>query len=290
MPSRREYLVVAGSLSLGGCLDNGGASTLSGTTTTTAGTATPAATATPAQVGEAVNVNGAEVTLNRVTTQSSFVYQESADTKGVATREGERFLLAEFGISSESRPTVTQFSIVADGETVSEPIRDYRTRQPSGPSFDRSPYDENGGWLLFPVPAELDAESIRIVVGDVGWGLSDAVSTQLRQPLPTFDIVSFEHPETVETDEEFSVSVTAENIGETTGTFRGVLNVAGVEYAVYPYPFELELDPGESATWTREYGPESGLNEAGDTGSLDLRTPVGDRGGEIEVVDKTSTP
>lgn len=289
MPSRRGYLAVIGSLSFGGCLDNGGASTPVGTTTTTTETATTTTTAAASQVGEAITVDGAEVTLNRVTTQSSFVYQESADTKGVAAREGGRFLLTEFGVDGESRPTVTQFSVFADGETLSEPVWDYRTRQPSGPSFDRSPYDGNGGWLLFPVPAELDADTVRIVVDDVVWGFPEAVSTRLRQPLPTFDIVSFEHPETVEADEEFSVSVTAENIGETTGTFRGVLNVAEVEYAVYPYPFELELDPGESATWTKEYGPEAGLNEAGDTGSFDLRTPVGERGGEIEVVDEKST-
>ena len=152
-------------------------------------------------------------------------------------------------------------------------------------SYSPGPDDgtESGGWLAFPVDGELDPESPKITVLDTGWRLPQSVTERLRQPAPQFNLVSFDHPETVAPDEPFTVSVTAENVGPVMGSFRGVLNAANVRYAYYPHEFALALDPGERATWELEYAGDEGLNDADDSGQFDLRTVAGNREGTVEV-------
>jgi hypothetical protein len=65
--------------------------------------------------------------------------------------------------------------------------------------------------------------------------------------------------------------VTAENVGEGPGTFRGAVNFS---YPLYqPKPVDLALAPGESATGT--VPAKSGTAESGRTLEYDVRTPAG---------------
>ena len=296
MPSRREYLAVVGLGSLAGCLGGDESTPTEGDPTSTA-TATPVPTTTataspadPARVGESVTVNDVDVTLESVAVQSSLavVYTDSGDV--IANTDG-RFVLAEIDAGSPA-PNADQYTLVTAGER-GQPMEpgygfwlseDGRREQYSADSASGT----GGGWLAFPVDGGVDVQSARITVGTGAWTLPDRVGERLSQPAPRYEIGSFDHPETVTPDEPFSVSLTVENVGSVAGTFRGVLNVRGVEYAVYPYPIRLELDPGETEIWTKEYGPDEGLNDVGETGGFDLRTPAGDREDEIEVIAGTA--
>lgn len=299
MPSRREYLAAVGLGSLAGCLGGDESTPTEGDPTSTA-TATPVPTTTatasptdPARLGESVTVDGVAVTLERVAVQSSLMveYTDSGDV--IANTDG-RFVLAEFDAAS-STPAADHYTLVTADERKRpmEPgggfwLSENGRREQYSTDSASSMGDAGGGWLAFPVDGELDAEATQIIVGDGAWTIPDRVTERLSQPAPRFELGSFDHPETVTPDEPFSVSLTVENVGSVAGTFRGVLNARGVEYAVYPYPVRLELEPGETDIWTKEYDPDEGLNDVGETGGFDFRTPVGDREGEIEVIAGTA--
>lgn len=303
MPSRREYLAAVGIGALAGCL--GGAETPTtdeppaSATPTSSPTASPASTAAPATVGESQAGDGTELTLETVDVQGSLsrVYTDSGDVRGAA--DG-RFVLAELSTPASTTdadaPSAGRYTLV-DGDERARPI------EPEGslwlsPDGDRWAYspgsgpstgDSPGGWLAFRVDAELDAEAPRLVVGDGAWTLPDHVAERLRQPAARYAVRSFDYPETVGPDEGFTVSVTAENVGPVAGTFRAVLN-ASIQYASMAYPVRLDLEPGESATWEKEYGPSMGLNEVDQRGRVHLATATGERQGSIEVVAETATP
>ncbi|WP_435115134.1 hypothetical protein [Halolamina sp. C58] len=300
MPSRREYLAIAGLGSMAGCLGGNESTTTERDPTPTA-TKTPVSTAPatvstddPAGVGEPVTVDGVDVTLERVAVQSSLavVYTDSGDV--IANTDG-RFVLAAFdaGPAGPAAPAADRYTLVTAGERE-------RPMEPGGGfwlsengrreqySTESATSEAGGGWLAFPVDGGLDAEAAQITVGSGAWALPERVTERLSQPAPRYELRSFDHPETVTPDEPFSVSLTVENVGSVAGTFRGVLNVRGVQYAVYPYPIRVDLEPGETDIWTKEYGPDEGLNDVDQTGAFDLRTPVGDREGEIEVIAGTA--
>jgi hypothetical protein len=163
------------------------------------------------------------------------------------------------------------FTLVADGEP-HDPVEIRHTL----PSIDRpaGPYvpEERGtrGWLVFDVPAQLESvPSLRVATdGRTGeWRLD--VERALAPP-PAWDW-SASAPETVSRGETFDVSVTAANVGEGPGTFRGAVNFS---YPLYqPKPVDLALAPGESATGT--VPAKSGTAESGRTLEYDVRTPAG---------------
>jgi hypothetical protein len=295
MPSRRRFLAVLGSTGLTGCV-GGPESAVTGTdstsTSTDTGTGTTTTTQTPdrSAVGDTITADGAALTLVEVVTASGlpFVYTDSG---GVQSSEGRRYVLADIATRGSSPPAASRYSLTAGARLVgpAEPRGSYWF----GLDEHRYPYSpgpgggtDSGGWLAFPVEGELDADAPQITVNGAGWRLPESVTERLRQPAPQFDLVSFDYPETVGSEEPFDVSVTAANTGRVAGTFCGVLN-ASIKYASYAYPFWLDLDPGEEATWSKAYGGGEGVNEPGDTGSLDLRTMVGERDGEIEVTTAT---
>lgn len=301
MPSRREFLAAVGLGSLAGCLGDGG----TGSNDTegppasalTSPTPSPESTATPAAVGESNVVDGTSLTLEQVDVQGSLSYAYT-DSGDVRSADGGRFVLAELSTPESTAPSAApstgDFTLVTGGERV-------RPITPNGSLWlsaqgDRGPYSPGpgpsaggspGGWLAFRLDAELDAESPRLAVGDAAWALPAQVTERLRQPVAQYALRSFDYPDTVTPDEGFTVSVTAENVGSVSGTFRGVLNTS-IRYASMAHLVRLDLAPGESATWEKEYGPSMGLNEVGGIGSVDLRTPLGNRDGDIEVVAGTA--
>jgi hypothetical protein len=299
MPSRREYLAALGaSTVLAGCLGNGdGTPTASDSPAETSREPTTTPTAEPTAqlpaVGGTISVDGVDLTLERVRCTGSlpYVYTDSGD---VQTNPEGRYVLAKVTTPSSSPPAASRYSLVAAGG------RAYAIGSAGsfwlGPDGDRDPYrpgpgsdvgDSSGGWLAFPVDAELDADAPRVAVGTTGWRLPDRVVARFRQPAARYELRELAHPETVTPDEAFTVSVAVENVGPVSGTFRAVLNTS-IRYASSARPVFLDLDPGERRTWELDFGPDEGLNEVGEVGRLDLRTPSGDRNGEIEVVAGTA--
>ena len=296
MPSRRQLLATLGAGFLAGCTGDPpptnsptATATPDGTATETPGTpaGTEMSTETPdcATVGETVTVDGADLTLERVSVQQSLPYVYT-DSGGVQYHDG-RYVLAEITTPASAPPSADQYSLVVAGGRTSAVASEgsfwfgqrgnrYAYTPGPGPNVGGSP----GGWLAFSVDAELDAESPHISTGASGWRLPERVTRRLRQPVPRYERLSFDYPETVEPDEAFTVSVTVANTGPIAGTFSGVLNTANIRYAAYAQPFWLDIEPGEQGTWEQTYAGDEGLNEPGESGILDLRTAVEDRDGD----------
>ncbi|QLG62572.1 hypothetical protein [Halorarum salinum] len=177
------------------------------------------------------------------------------------------------------------FGLVADGdghETTTFVVDTYGVDGWGAP-FD--PEADGEGWIGFAVPAGSSGEDPRITLGEASWRLDDEHATRLAGPKPTFELVSFDVPETVEARESFGATVTARNVGDVPGAFRGVLNVEGGVAAYAPYSFELELDADEEASWTKEFG--SDVTRPAVLMRHHLKTPAGDRDAKTEV---SSTP
>lgn len=298
MPSRRTFLTAVVGTATGGCLhgpptDPAERSTRTrarspSPTTPTADPSTVSPTPVTGRVGETLDVDGAWVTVERVLVQDSLMYASSPDSMAVATSESGRYVLVEVSVSGELPPGASQFAVLVDGEQVGGSAADHRVRSYGDPV--RGPYDtDRGGWLVYTVPAPLDASTAAIAVEGTRWRFPDRTVERLRDPLATYDLVGFDAPAKVTPDQAFAARVTVENVGNVAGTFRGVLNAAGGRYAFYPYPFELDLPVGGRTTWTKEFpAGMDGLDEPGEAMRLHLRTAAGDRHREVECVAGTA--
>jgi hypothetical protein len=78
-----------------------------------------------------------------------------------------------------------------------------------------------------------------------------------------------------------SVRITAENVSDVAGVFRGVLNVAGLGAAYVPYAFALDGDPSETVVWEKQFDehPPDGAESVG----FYLKTVAGGRSVEAAV-------
>jgi hypothetical protein len=220
----------------------------------TAATQTATATAPVVPTGDRHTSDGEWFTVRRVTAQHTALQVFSDTGRVITPGEDAQFLFAD--VHGTGKMGYWRWTLVADGDR-------YGRTDPAhllvGRGSDES--DGNGaflGWLAFVVPARLDAEDVRIVARDVydGQSLSWRVSERLRQrlagPLPRFDVVSVDSPETVSADERVTVRVTAENVGSVRGTFRAMVNIRGPFYTYRPVA--LELEPGERGTWRESFG------------------------------------
>jgi hypothetical protein len=267
---------VVGLVASAGCLDrtrplsDGTDRAESPESTTTPTTATTDPASTPATVGTTQSVGDTSVTVSNVAGQGSVLYLDSPDSMAVATPDDGRYVLATVA-GSESGPPPGAFALVVDGDR-------YRARpdvlggpfriSDRGPAYDPS-YGTDGGWVAFVVPSPLDAHEGRIVVADDGetavWRLDESTVAALRRPTARFELRAVEIPGTVTVGEPVSVRVAAENVSEVPGVFRGVLNVANLQYAYAPYPFALETEPGEVVVWEKTFDetPPEGVGSVG---------------------------
>jgi hypothetical protein len=124
---------------------------------------------------------------------------------------------------------------------------------------------------VFDVPARLAAApSLRLErdTGSWAWGVDAETATT---PPPAWEWAA-SAPETVAPDETFEITVTAANVGDGPGTFRGAVNFS---YPLYrPKGFDIALAPGESGEATvsassRDADPGTGLEYG-------VRTPAGE--------------
>ena len=297
MPSRRDLLAAFGTAAVAsGCLgspsgsaaDSTGTDAPPATESTSNPTASPSATPESNQVGDTVTLGAVDMTVDRVVVQDSLVHAASPDSMNVDTQTGERYVLAEISVAGSNPPAAAAFSLLADGDAVA-------TGGTLGFGFYGGPRrthyhrDGDGGWVNFVVPASMDVQLASVAVENARWSLGERTVERLRDPLAEFELVEFAVPRAVTPDTRFEAAVTVENVGDVAGTFRGVLNVAGGKYAMYPYPFALDVPPGERGTWRREFSTaEENLDGPGDGMQFDLRTAVGIRESSLEVVAGTA--
>lgn len=231
-------------------------------------------TITPVVVGTAQRTGHGDVTVTQAVTQSSVIQLASPDMMAVATTKGW-FVLVHVH-ASDATPTRDEFTLVVNSTE----------HRPSDIGFsgsfvlDDSTYGRSygaqaaKGWLVFRIPTQQSKLEIRIEWHDLAWRLPEEVSDVLVRRPATWSLQSFEVPDELHPGETFQVRVTVENTSNNSGTFRGALNVAGLNYAVAPYPFTVDIAAGDRGAWTKTLSVPKDYNQE-KTPDFRLRTPIG---------------
>ncbi|MBP1987773.1 hypothetical protein [Halolamina salifodinae] len=277
MPSRRTYLATLAAAGLAGCVGETpgtGTDSESPPTTTAPGTAAPSNVIVEAAAVQYAYRHIEQVDWNGIRAadgQFVFVTVDVAEPRSAgnqnATRSGE-------ARPADSAPAKSAFTLVADGESYApiEPEYGYLVdlAVPGSQYWPENEDAEPRGWLVFGIPAELDsAPTLRLDrdPAPAEWALDVDLATS---PPPAWEW-SVDTPETVAPDTTFDIAITAENVGDGPGTFRGAVNFS---YPLYrPKGFDIALDPGESGTESVEASTEDA--DPGQEIDYGIRTPAG---------------
>ena len=274
MRTRRAYLASLAAAGLAGCLGNPSNSE----------TDSPTATATE----EPGTSTRPELTIRAATVQYSFREIESVDWNAIRTTDGQFVFVTIEASEVDPIPNRNAFSLVADDD-LHDPIPFEQTFLPELRDVPGELYksEQNGGeprgWLGFEVPAQLDTEPSFRLENDADsweWELDTEKATA---PPPAWEWTA-SVPETVALGETFDITVSAENVGEGPGTFRGAVNFS------YPYMargFDIgPLGPGgegEAAV------PTSADHNPPETRDYQVRTPAGRSEVSVTVERKSTT-
>jgi hypothetical protein len=214
------------------------------------------------------------VVVEAATVQYSYRHIENVDWNAIRVADGQFVFATVDATEADPIPGREAFALVADDE-VHDPVEiDHRypvgLDVPGGPYTPERDETEPRGWLVFDVPARLaTAPSLRLEreTGSWEWGVDAEKATT---PPPAWEWTAGA-PETVAPDETFEITVTAENVGDGLGTFRGAVNFS---YPLYrPKGFDIVLDPGESGETT--VSASSRDADPGTELEYGVRTPAG---------------
>lgn len=252
MPSRRVYLTSVVAAGLGGCVG-----TPLGTTTDTSTDATTTAPPTTSQPA---------VTIPAAAVQYSYRHIQNVDWNAIRPAEGQFVVVTVDATEADPVPGMDAFSLVTSDNTYDSTVIEHRypvdLDVPGEPYMTDQDDADPRGWIVFDVPAQLDtAPSLRLAheTGSWEWELDTERATT---PPPDWEW-SASAPETVAPDDTFDITVTAENVGDGAGTFRGAVNFS---YPLYrPKGFAIDLAPGASGETTvsassEEIDPERQLD------------------------------
>jgi len=260
MPSRRAFLVSLTTTGLVGCVGNT-PSTRTGSSADTA-TTVPGTPARPA------------VTIEAAAVQYAYRHIENVDWNAIRTADGQFVFVTVDASGAESVPDREAFALATDDEF--HDAAAIERRYPVGLDVPGEPYmpeqvdTDPRGWLVFDVPAQLDAAPSLRLERDTGsweWRLDVEKATT---PPPAWEWTA-SAPDTVAPDESFDITVSTENVGDGPGTFRGAVNFSIPMYR--PEGFDIVLDPGEFGEATisassNDADPETELEYG-------VRTPAG---------------
>jgi hypothetical protein len=265
MPSRRTYLATMAAVGAAGCLDK------------LPGSAPKRTTAdSPSQPATEPTPEHAVVDVTSVSITHSVRYVLQFDHNGVYTAEGRQFVFLTVDDVGTPTHTRSAFSVVADGESYwATTFRDNQPHafDPSKRAYrrDADPFEPGReGWLCFVVPTELDSLPELRLESEAGtwqWPLSGA--ERALAPPPAWEL-SVDAPETVPPKSTFEIEVSATNVGDGAGRFRGAVNFKNLSY--HTETVGLSLAPGESGAAAVE--AESG--DAGETFNYGVQTAAGD--------------
>lgn len=276
MPSRRAYLTTLVAAGLAGCVGHSPDATTDSTTDT--GTTASGTASRPA------------VTVEAVAVQYAYRHIQNVDWNAIRTANGQFVFVTVNAADAAPTPGREAFSLVADDERFDPIAIEHQypvdldvPEEPYMPGqTDADPY----GWLLFDVPAQLETPpSLRLERDGNSWEW-DLDTEKATTPPPAWEW-TVSAPETVSPEERFGITITAENVGDGRGTFRGAVNFS---YPLYqPKGFDIVLDPGETGEAT-----VSASSEGADPGrELDygIRTPTEQSGVGVTVESESpSTP
>lgn len=253
MPSRRAYLGTLAAVGVAGCLGN------------SSETSSPPA-----------------VTIESAAVQYAYGHIENVDWNGFRTADGQFVFVTidasepEPFDSSEANqaPSRDEFMLVAD-DGLHDPL-EFEDNFPITPDILGKPYRPDRaatfprGWLAFDVRAQLKTEpSLRLggIFNSVEWELDTEKATA---PPPAWEWTA-SVPETVAPGETFDITVSAENVGNGPGTFRGAVNFSSPMYMAKG--FDIVLDSGEFGT--AKVSADIGAGHPGGQETYQVRTPAG---------------
>ena len=204
----------------------------------------------PTDEGTGTRTDFGTVSVESATVQQGVVGSDSPDSIGVYD-EAEQYLVVIVAVDGPA-PEPERFALKADGHAVNpDTLVDglYRDGQWA------VRYGQGGGPLVFPLPATVPAESVRLEWPGGSWSPPEPIRHRLAARPPGF-AVSMDGPSQVEPDDDPKVSVVVTNVGEVAGRFVLALNRSGPRVAYTPVArLTGVLDPGES--WQRTFDAES---------------------------------
>lgn len=210
--------------------------------------------------------------------QDSVFYNSMPDAVQVRNGDGLQYLFAnlQFESADTTRPPLSKFALVADEKRYqSDELVDriplfaitdanrasmgqtYHTEPMTPPeSAVRLPprYKNPTFTIGFALPSNLSAErfGLGIVSGeevDAVWELDDEIAEQL-QTSPQFETHSLKAPSKVQRGSPFGITVSVENTGQCSGTYRAVV---GRRESDHKKKLSMSIPAGEEVTRTMEF-------------------------------------
>ncbi|WP_254279112.1 hypothetical protein [Haloarcula marina] len=241
---RRRLLALCGSLlAAPGCM--GPANTGDSETTDSVTPVPSPESGTWTKDDERTTTSESSVSVRSAAVQPGVVGPNSPDSIGVFDDAGQ-YLLLDVGVEGPT-PAYEDFVFRFDGSRhPPESIYNGLYREDEW----GVQYGDGGGPVVVPLPETGDASDARLSWPGGEWVPSERVRSRLRAPLPPFS-VTLDGPETVTADDDPTVRVHVENVGDAPGRFVLALNVSGPRVAYAPVGRIVgDLDPGETATRT----------------------------------------
>ena len=276
MPSRRCYLATLAATGLAGCVGEP-----PGTESDPPSDSPTATTAPGTHPRPPVSVEAAAV-------QYSYRHIENVDWNGIQPANGQFVFVTVDAREAETPPVRGAFTLAVDGETY-DPV-DLPHDMPvdldvPGRAYTiDSEHTENRGWLVFETPAQLNADPLLRLDRDPAPATWELDVPKATAPPPEWEWTA-SAPATVASGSTFEITITAENVGDGAGTFRGAVNFS---YPMYmPEGFDIPLDSGASG----EASVEADVRDAESGREIDygVRTPAGETEVSVTVEGETET-
>jgi hypothetical protein len=229
------------------------------------------------------------VTVDAAAVQYAYRHIEQVDWNGIESADGQFVFVTVDAGEADRTPARDAFRLLTDGEQydpVELPHPYVVDLDVPGNAYEPDGSDpETRGWLAFETPAQVAEEPVLRLDRDAAsptWRLDTGKATAAP---PEWDWHA-SAPAAVQPESAFDITITAENVGDGPGTFRGAVNFS---YPLYmPKAFDLPLDPGESGTATVE--AEIKDADAGKTIEYGVRTPDCESTVAVTVEDGPATP
>lgn len=246
---RRRALLASGGALLGsafaGCLGDSG----DGTATTTGTTGSTGTTESHGTTDDTPTTSQFDVELDvELELHQPNVVVLGIDSLGLRP-DGYQYLFYRVDVTGGVPPERTDFGFRYGGQVYSPGVDTSGTLWREERSDDRYTADRGEGWLVFELPAALDAEHAAFALGSEEWPVSDTTRERLSRSEPPLAVdweLTDEQPEDA-ARLEFSVT----NEGEHDTRFVAALTGIVIEAASSPVAgFTREVPAGETVSWT----------------------------------------